>query len=127
MEAITPFLMFQNKQSAKAIELYLNTFHDAHTVFINHHPNPEDGIMLGKIKIHQLEILVSDSSVNHDFNFTPSSSFFIDCESLEELKEYAEKLSANGNVLMPLNNYGFSQQFTWVNDAFGVSWQLNLP
>jgi predicted 3-demethylubiquinone-9 3-methyltransferase (glyoxalase superfamily) len=28
--------------------------------------------------------------------------------------------------LMPLDNYGFSRKFTWLNDKFGVSWQLNL-
>ncbi|MEL6662392.1 MAG: VOC family protein, partial [Pseudomonadota bacterium] len=30
-------------------------------------------------------------------------------------------------ALMPMDNYGFSQRFAWVNDKFGVSWQLNLP
>jgi predicted 3-demethylubiquinone-9 3-methyltransferase (glyoxalase superfamily) len=35
-------------------------------------------------------------------------------------------LSEGGEVLMPLDNYGFSQKFGWVNDRFGVSWQLNL-
>jgi predicted 3-demethylubiquinone-9 3-methyltransferase (glyoxalase superfamily) len=29
-------------------------------------------------------------------------------------------------VLMPPANYGFSRKFGWVNDRFGVSWQLNL-
>ena len=31
-----------------------------------------------------------------------------------------------GQILMPLDNYGFSQRFGWLNDRFGVSWQLNL-
>lgn len=32
-----------------------------------------------------------------------------------------------GKVLMPLGEYGFSRRFGWVNDRFGVSWQINLP
>jgi uncharacterized glyoxalase superfamily protein PhnB len=36
-------------------------------------------------------------------------------------------LSEQGGVLMPLGNYGFSTRFGWVNDRFGVSWQLNVP
>lgn len=31
-----------------------------------------------------------------------------------------------GEVLMPLDDYGFSTRFGWLNDRFGVSWQLNL-
>jgi len=38
----------------------------------------------------------------------------------------AVALAEGGSVLMPLNSYGFSREFTWVNDRFGVSWQLNL-
>ncbi|CAM5407966.1 hypothetical protein MAUB1S_06937 [Mycolicibacterium aubagnense] len=30
-------------------------------------------------------------------------------------------------MLMPLDNYGFSRRFAWLNDRFGVSWQINLP
>ena len=37
-----------------------------------------------------------------------------------------ERLAEAGEVLMPLDNYGFSTRFGWVNDQFGVSWQLNL-
>ena len=37
------------------------------------------------------------------------------------------QLGEGGQALMPLANYGFSQLFTWLNDRFGVSWQLNLP
>jgi uncharacterized glyoxalase superfamily protein PhnB len=37
-----------------------------------------------------------------------------------------EKLSKDGKVAMPINNYGFSDKFGWVIDQFGISWQLNL-
>jgi predicted 3-demethylubiquinone-9 3-methyltransferase (glyoxalase superfamily) len=50
----------------------------------------------------------------------------VECESEAELDEAFNKLSAGGTVLMPLNNYGFSTKFGWLNDRFGVSWQLNL-
>ncbi|MBT5874623.1 MAG: VOC family protein, partial [Candidatus Latescibacteria bacterium] len=58
--------------------------------------------------------------------FTPAISFFVECESESELDGAFKSLSDAGSVLMPPDNYGFSTKFTWVNDRFGVSWQLNL-
>ena len=43
-----------------------------------------------------------------------------------ELGDAHRKLSDGGSELMPLDNYGFSQLFGWVNDRYEVSWQLNL-
>ena len=51
---------------------------------------------------------------------------FIDCENENELVWLFSKLSENGKIMMPLDNYGFSQKFGFVEDQFGVSWQLNL-
>jgi predicted 3-demethylubiquinone-9 3-methyltransferase (glyoxalase superfamily) len=65
--------------------------------------------------------------VSHGFTFTPSLSLFVDCESEADLERIFAALSEGGGVLMPLGNYGFSRRFGWVNDRFGVSWQLNLP
>jgi len=50
----------------------------------------------------------------------------VELDSAAELERVFGVLSEGGNILMPLDNYGFSQQFGWTNDRFGVSWQLNL-
>jgi predicted 3-demethylubiquinone-9 3-methyltransferase (glyoxalase superfamily) len=53
-------------------------------------------------------------------------SIFVTCADDSELNAAYNQLSSGGQVLMPLDNYGFSQKFGWVKDRFGVSWQLNL-
>jgi predicted 3-demethylubiquinone-9 3-methyltransferase (glyoxalase superfamily) len=68
-----------------------------------------------------------DSPVKHAFTFTPSMSLFVACNSESELRRLADALLEDGEVLMPLDNYGISKLFVWLNDRFGVSWQLNLP
>ena len=69
-------------------------------------------------------ILCTDSVIEHTFGFTPAFSLYARCESESEIRRLASALSEQGSVLMPLGNYGFSQLFAWVNDRFGVSWQL---
>ncbi len=64
-----------------------------------------------------------DSHIKHPFNFTPSVSLFVDCESEAELDSAFTLLSTGGAVMMPPGSYGFP----WLKDRFGVSWQLNLP
>ena len=53
-------------------------------------------------------------------------SLFVECEDDAELSRVFAVLSEGGQVLMPLDDYGFSTRFGWVADRFGVSWQLNL-
>ena len=60
------------------------------------------------------------------FTFTPAISFFVSCEAEEEIDERFKQLSAGGEILMPLQKYPFSEKFGWLEDKFGVSWQLNL-
>lgn len=64
--------------------------------------------------------------VKHAFGFTPSSSLFVECESEEELDRVYSAFADGGAPLMPPSSYGFSRRFAWVNDRFGVSWQLNV-
>lgn len=60
------------------------------------------------------------------FKFTPAISFFVACNTEDEIDRLYRRLSEGGSVLMELNKYPFSEKFGWVNDQFGVSWQLNL-
>ncbi len=92
----------------------------------------EEGENKGKLlqasfSLNGQEFICIDTPVKHEFGFTPAISIFADCESPEELERLYTMLSDGGEVLMPLDNYGFSTKFGWLNDRYGVSWQLNLP
>jgi predicted 3-demethylubiquinone-9 3-methyltransferase (glyoxalase superfamily) len=67
-----------------------------------------------------------DSPATHDFAFTTSMSLYVQCDSDVEIERLYGALGEGGQVLMPLDSYGFSPKFGWVNDRFGVSWQLTL-
>lgn len=73
------------------------------------------------------ELMSSDSPVKNAFRFTPASSTFVDFDSASELERVFAVLAEGGQILMPLDDYGFSARFGRLNDRFGVSWQLNLP
>ena len=70
--------------------------------------------------------MCSDSPPIHEWGFTPAVSNYVECMDESQLEHLFTKLSENGKVMMPLDNYGFSQKFGFLEDRFGVSWQLNL-
>jgi predicted 3-demethylubiquinone-9 3-methyltransferase (glyoxalase superfamily) len=72
------------------------------------------------------EFMAIDGAGPHAFTFTPAISLFVECESVEEIERAYRSLSDGGMALMELGDYGFSKRFGWVQDKFGVSWQLNL-
>ena len=78
-----------------------------------------------RLTIGGLSVYCYDSPVKHAFAFTPSFSLFVECETPEEVRALAARLGEGGGALMPAADYGFSRLFAWVNDRFGVSWQLN--
>ena len=92
----------------------------------NDGPGKEGTIMSATFDLNGKKFKCSDSPPVHDWTFTPAISNYVECETEIELERLFFKLSENGEVTMPLNNYGFSQKFGWVIDQFGVSWQLNL-
>ena len=127
---MTPFLMFQHGKASEAIDFYLGTFPDARLEtmvrFAAGEPGIEHTVKRACLIIGGQKLRVFDSPMPHAFGFTPAISFYIDLTSEEELRRLAGTLAEGGTALMPLNNYGFSRLFAWVNDRFGVSWQLNL-
>jgi predicted 3-demethylubiquinone-9 3-methyltransferase (glyoxalase superfamily) len=82
--------------------------------------------MKAVFELNGKQFICSDSFIKHDWNFTPAISNWVECKSESELERLFSKLSVNGMVMMPLDNYSFSQKFAWVADRFGISWQLNL-
>lgn len=129
-DKITTFLMFEG-DAEQAMNFYLSLFDDAKVIAIDRYgpdePTPEGSFKLATFTLAGRSFMVFDSPAPHPFTFTPSVSLFVTCRTERELERLYAALSEGGQVLMPLNDYGFSRRYAWVNDRFGVSWQLNLP
>ncbi len=127
---VRPFLMFQGGHAQAAMDFYVSLFPEAQMLDVERYGAGEQGaegtIKRARFALAGQEVLCIDSPVTHAFAFTPSFSFFVDCPSEAELLRLVAALKAGGQELMPLGAYGFSRKFTWLNDRFGVSWQLNL-
>jgi len=130
VDKITPFLMFEGHAEA-ALDFYVGLIPGAEVKRLERYGPGEPGT-LGKVRVAFFslagqEFICIDSSVHHDFSFTPSISLFVDCADEAEIERLFAALAEGGVVRMPLGSYGLSLRFGWVDDRFGVSWQLNLP
>lgn len=59
------------------------------------------------------------------YKMTPAFSFSVYCENEQETQRLYNLLSENGKILIPLNKYDWSPLYAWIEDKFGVSWQLD--
>ncbi|MGY3715888.1 VOC family protein [Sutcliffiella cohnii] len=129
MQKVTPFLMFQG-QAEEAMNFYTSLIEDSEITSITRYganqPGDEGSVMQASFSLKGQEFMCIDSNIKHEFSFTPSFSIFLTCDSEQEIDELYEKLLDGGAPLMPLGDYGFSKKFGWINDKYGVSWQLNL-
>ena len=123
-------LTFQDNNAENAMNFYVGLFDNSEILSVQRWgkdgPVEEGRIMQATFELDGNLFMCSDSPPVHDWDFTPAVSHYIECENENELETLFSKLSENGKVTMPLNNYGFSQKFGWVIDQFGISWQLNL-
>lgn len=139
MQKIIPHLTFKN-HAEEAVNLYISVFKNSK--ILNSSRFTEDDMKelsrlpeeirpgpAGVIKSIGFQLNGYDFiAVNGGpyFRFTPSTSFFVICETENEIDTLYQKLSEDGEILMPLQKYDFSKKYAWINDKFGVSWQLML-
>ncbi len=127
---ITTFLTFQKEDAEQAMNFYIGLFDNSKIINIRRwgkeDPGKEGTIMHATFNLNGKLFMCSDSPAIHDWGFTPAVSNYVECVNESDLEKLFTKLSEDGKIMMPLNNYGFSQKFGFVKDKFGISWQLNL-
>ncbi|MEH7116300.1 VOC family protein [Neobacillus vireti] len=130
MSKVTPFLMFQDGNAEEAMNYYTSLIERSEIKSIVRYGANEAGeegtVMQATFSLKGQEFKCIDSNIKHQFSFTPSFSIFVTCDTEEEINHLYQKLLDGGQALMPIGDYGFSKRFGWLNDRFGVSWQLNL-
>jgi len=112
------------------MNFYIDLFDGAKIISINRFgeegPAKAGSIQKAVFELNGKQFICSDSYIKHNWDFSPAISMFVECNTSKELENLFEKLSKSGKVFMSLDNYGFSRKFGWVEDKFGISWQLNL-
>lgn len=128
-QKFTTFLMFDGK-AEEAMNFYTSLFDSSEIISIQRYGANETGaegtVVQATFSLNGQVFMCIDSSVKHDFTFTPAISIYVACDTEDEIERFFKSLSQDGSVLMPLDSYGFSEKFGWVQDKYGVSWQLNL-
>jgi len=129
MNNITTFLMFDGK-AEEAMNFYTSLFTDSAIKSISRYGENEGGpagtVRHAVFALNGQEFMCIDSVVKHGFTFTPAMSLFVGVGTESELDNLYAALSEGGQILMPLDAYPFSKKYGWVNDKYGVSWQLTL-
>lgn len=131
MQKIVPNIWFDS-QAEEAAEFYTSTFKNSNiltTVPYTEVGQEIHGQTPGSVMTIDLELegyRFSLLNAGPVFSPNPSISFFVNCESKDEVDRLWAALSEGGRTLMPLDTYPFSQWYGWVEDKFGVSWQVSV-
>lgn len=137
MQKITPHLWF-DKEAKEAAGFYASIFPDSKltdTTTLHNTPSGDSDIVSFELWGQKFMAI----SAGPLFKFNPSVSFIVNFDPLlfdrssspekaarEKIDRVWEKLSEGGTVLMPLDKYPFSERYGWLQDKYGLSWQLIL-
>lgn len=115
MQKITPFLWFDSN-AEEAASFYTSIFKHSKLGNIARYgpagPGPEGSVMSVTFQIEGQDFIALNGGPH--FKFTPAISFFVDCQSQDEVDDLWEKLSAGGR----------KDRCGWLQDKFGLSWQI---
>lgn len=122
MQTITPHLWF-DKEAREAAELYTSAFPDSRVTNVTtlHNTPSGDSDIVSFVLAGQAFMGISAGPL---FKFNPSISFNVNCKTTNEVDAIWKKLSVGGTVLMELGTYPFSERYGWLQDKYGLSWQI---
>jgi predicted 3-demethylubiquinone-9 3-methyltransferase (glyoxalase superfamily) len=122
MQKITPFLWFE-KDADQVAKFYTSVFDDSRIKQkVTLHDTPSGTVDIINVEILGLEFELM--AAGPLFKFTPAISFLVGCSTQEEVEKLWAKLSEGGSALMPLDRYPFSEKYGWIQDKYGLSWQV---
>jgi predicted 3-demethylubiquinone-9 3-methyltransferase (glyoxalase superfamily) len=115
MQKITPFLWFDD-QAEEAMNFYVSIFKNSKVGSITRYgeagPGPKGTVMSATFKLDGQEFFALNGGPL--FKFTPAISFFVNCETQQEVDELWDRLSAGGR----------KDRCGWLQDKYGLSWQI---
>jgi len=115
VQTITPFLWFDGN-AEEAANFYVSSFKNSRVVSLTRYgdagPGPKGTVMIVTFQLDGQEFFALNGGPQ--FTFSPALSFFVNCETQQEVDELWEKLSEGGET----------QQCGWLRDKYGLSWQI---
>lgn len=132
MQRITPHLWF-DKEAEEAVRFYTASFSNSRITSIktiHEVPTPTGDCGIVSFELNGQPFMAINAGPM--FTFNPAISFFVnfdpsrDINARKNLDALWEKLAQGGTALMPLDTYPFSEHYGWIQDKYGLSWQLIL-
>ena len=115
MQKITPFLWFDGK-AEEAMNFYVSVFKNSKVVRVTRYgeggPGAKGTVMSATFQLEGQDFFALNGGPQ--FTFSPAISFFVNCETQQEVDELWEKLSEGGS----------KDRCGWLNDKYGLSWQI---
>ena len=120
-----------DSQAEEAAKFYTSVFHGSKIGDIVRygkegleiHRRPEGSVMAVEFELSGEKFVAINGGPL--FTFNPSVSYFVVCETMEETDNTWHTLLEGGSVLMPYQQYEWSEKYGWLTDRYGLSWQIS--